>query len=514
MKSLSLQLETEVDPQTGSIKVRLQPSARSKPLDEQRTTFLGILNRANAIAKTKEVHLGLVIDEFQELARFEDEATLWNLRGEIQHHANISYVFTGSRVHMIRLLISSNRAFYKMFNVLNFEPIHRNEIRDWMTRKYEANKVRLTDELDYLLERSGTCTVDRLRLASTSFGMASAAGELTEQMIDRAYEAIIEEDKAYFLSEWQQLTAHQQNVLRALAQDEKKLTGDGARNRYNLPASGSVTNSLKALLERGTVYEIETPPGYAYDNPYFKAWVRMRNIDDIGLPKKLNFTDKLLHCVHNLAESGVAGADELLAQLESTEWERKDYSVKLQSIWSEAFGIYVAMNELGYDVLKIESEKNKRTGKVLSPYRLNKNKSCDLKCKDRSGSCIYIEVKNDNRDMLLLDKAPHGTTLSGSEDLKQWLAKQVADSIEKGANLLFARIPVWKTGNETDPKSDICFELFHSYEPQDELPLPLKEDPPEFFQGIWFLNRDSSVFMKVSKSANRHNNGQTKIKKA
>jgi hypothetical protein len=31
------------------------------------------------------------------------------------------------------------------------------------------------------------------------------------------------------------------------------------------------------------LYGIESAPGYAYDNPYFKEWVHQRNRLDLGL---------------------------------------------------------------------------------------------------------------------------------------------------------------------------------------------------------------------------------------
>ena len=283
MRALTLQLETEADPLTGAIKVRLKPVARTAPIDEQRATFVGILDRANELAKQQGRHFGLVIDEFQELARFEDEATLWNLRAVIQHHSNMSYVFTGSRVHLINMLMSSDRAFYKMFSAINFEPVPLQEMRNWLVGKFKASGVSQLDALDRLLELAETCTVDRLRLAAMSFPLAAASGELTEPMVDRAYRAIIAEDQAYFQSDWQQFTQHQQNILRAMAEGEMKLGSESVRRRFSLPASGSVSNTLKALLERGVLYGIKSAPGYAYDNPYFKEWVHQRNRLDLGL---------------------------------------------------------------------------------------------------------------------------------------------------------------------------------------------------------------------------------------
>ena len=123
------------------------------------------------------------------------------------------------------------------------------EMRAWLAGKFQSCGVRRVDALDYLLERAATCTVDRLRLAAMSYPLAAASGELTVPMVERAYRAIIEEDQAYFQSDWQQLTPHQQNILRAMAEGETKLGSEAVRQRFSLPASGSVSNALKTTFK-------------------------------------------------------------------------------------------------------------------------------------------------------------------------------------------------------------------------------------------------------------------------
>jgi hypothetical protein len=183
---------------------------------------------------------------------------------------------------MIRILMASDRAFYKMFGVVNFEPIPDREMSDWLAGKFEEAGVSPGNTIGELLAAAETCTVDRLRMAALCCAMARD-GSLTREMIQSAKAAIIEEDRAFFQSDWQQMTAHQQNVLRALAEGERRLTSEDARERFSLPASGSVTNTLKSLLERGILYELEEAPGYAFDNPFFKQWIHLRNQIDLGL---------------------------------------------------------------------------------------------------------------------------------------------------------------------------------------------------------------------------------------
>ena len=107
-----------------------------------------------------------------------------------------------------------------------------------------------------------------------------------------AFEEIVEEDYDLLQSQWDALTAHRQNVLRAIAAGQKGLTTQETLSKFSLGSSGTVTNTVNALVKEGILIRDElykrkrvaSATGYDFDSPFFKAWVIRYTLSDIGLP--------------------------------------------------------------------------------------------------------------------------------------------------------------------------------------------------------------------------------------
>jgi hypothetical protein len=85
------------------------------------------------------------------------------------------------------------------------------------------------------------------------------------------------------LAIWNDRTAQQQNVLRAIAADIAGLTTSESLNRFSLTSSGSATNTAKDLVAAGLLTKSQTATGYDYDSPFFRSWIRLTTLDDVGL---------------------------------------------------------------------------------------------------------------------------------------------------------------------------------------------------------------------------------------
>jgi hypothetical protein len=101
---------------------------------------------------------------------------------------------------------------------------------------------------------------------------------------------IVAEEHDLYHSVWRGLTALQQNVLRAVASAEGGLTSKQVLRTYSLGSSGAVTHSVRALVASGLLSRIDaysgarvaTPTGYAFDSPWFHAWVWWNTLADMG----------------------------------------------------------------------------------------------------------------------------------------------------------------------------------------------------------------------------------------
>lgn len=74
---------------------------------------------------------------------------------------------------------------------------------------------------------------------------------------------------------------------------------------------------------------------------------------------------------------------------------------------------------------------------------------------------------------------------------RRWPTDQIESSVDKGANLLIARIPVWS--EEVPTVDDIYSELWGGPSPQ---PIETRISLPEYFKGVWLVKSFGSVFLE------------------
>lgn len=277
------------DPVSGIILPSLDVGLREHSEDEQRRTLGSVLDALNEMAVTRGTTLGIALDEFQEIGKFGGQTAEWDLRGIIQRHNAIGYVLAGSREHLIQRMIESEGAFYKMVDKLPFGPMDPGHLARWIDLRMTDRGVPARGLGEQIVKIGGPRTRDVVQIARRCFDLAHI---LLQDCPDRAFQEIIDEEFDLLRAQWNSLTAHQQNVLRAVAAGERGLTSRETLRRFALGPSGTVSNAAAALVKSGLLIRedpytrdrLETPTGYDFDSPFFKAWVRRNTLEDIGLP--------------------------------------------------------------------------------------------------------------------------------------------------------------------------------------------------------------------------------------
>jgi hypothetical protein len=91
---------------------------------------------------------------------------------------------------------------------------------------------------------AGPRTRDVVQVARKCFDLTHSKGVATSDDIEEAFKDIVEEEYDLLLSNWNSLTAHQQNVLRAVAAGMKGLTTQVTLKRFGLGTSGTAVNTV------------------------------------------------------------------------------------------------------------------------------------------------------------------------------------------------------------------------------------------------------------------------------
>jgi hypothetical protein len=282
-----LNLKVSVSPDfTGTMVPSLDVSIREAPQIEQGDAFVAALDAIDHLAAAKQAHVGVILDEFQELHRFGGEAMEAQLRGAIQTHRHVSYVLAGSDERLIRAMTSARRPLYKLLEPLELAPIEAEHLARWIDERLRAAGVEAAGIGARIVEVAGPRTRDVVQLARGTFEVSRRTGQATLADVEEALRQIVLAEDAPTRSIWESLSPLQQNVLRALAVSASGLTTRVTRRQFSLGETGPATKAAQTLVGRDLL--VKSPAGYEFDSPFFRAWVIVNTLADVGLSRPIS----------------------------------------------------------------------------------------------------------------------------------------------------------------------------------------------------------------------------------
>lgn len=232
-----------------------------------------ILQLPEEISKSKNIQLVICLDEFQNIAHYEDSLGFQKkLRAVWQKHQHCSYVLYGSKQHMMsELFENKSQPFYKFGELFFLEKINNKEWIGYIQRKFKntlkkiskgnASKIAtLVENHPYFVQQ----------LANNVWLYTQE--ECSEQNIHDGLMSLLNQYDIIFSREVDTLSNLQLNLLGALAFDETKITSKEIISKYKLTSSGSVIKSKKALIQKEIIDTIKND--ILFLDPLFKIWLR------------------------------------------------------------------------------------------------------------------------------------------------------------------------------------------------------------------------------------------------
>ncbi len=281
LKALTLRVSLSLDPVTGLALPSLSLEGRSDSLEEQRATLQRVLDTIDQVAAQRKARIGIVLDEFQTIARFGGEGAEWHLRGIIERHQHVAYVGAGSELSLLAAMQGEGRAFYKLFRPLHLGPIDPGHMARWIDERLAGARVPPGGIGARVVATAGPRTRDIVELARAVYDVAAPVGAVTTATLDDALQELLDSYGEAFRRLWDDLPPSQQNVLRAVAVGEPKLYARHSLQRFGFRSSAEVAQAVEWLEKR----EILTRDGKTviFDNPFFQAWVAENALPDVGI---------------------------------------------------------------------------------------------------------------------------------------------------------------------------------------------------------------------------------------
>lgn len=216
----------------------------------------------------------VAIDEFQQVAKYQDQNAEAILRSHIQFLQNVHFIFSGSSRHlMTEMFLSARRPFYHSTSILDLKPINKVAYAKFAQHFFEMRGDTLAREaFDNIYDRFEGHTWYIQSVLNKLYDTESSVTESSQ--VDLAVQALVEENGTIYENIVATLTDNQLSLMRALAREGTVTEINGTRfvRGSGLKSSSSINSALKSLIDKELVYHNRGE--YSIYDRFMSIWLR------------------------------------------------------------------------------------------------------------------------------------------------------------------------------------------------------------------------------------------------
>ena len=250
----------------------LQPNFSQKKdllLDE-------LLTAMPTYAKKKKKQAVIVFDEFQQIGQLPTDWLEKTLRTHFESHANVTYIFLGSRKHLLLGLFNHpKKPFYR--SVKHF-PLDKMNVRDYanfIRKGFSSARLNMDEAtIHYLIELAERHPYYVQFLTHEVWDDALRSEEKANKgMIDEALQRMTETESGAFQNIWDLLTIKQRETLRAISLIEagELPFSQAFLKKHGIGSAATFRKSLQSLAEKDLIEKTENT--YSIQDFLFKRWL-------------------------------------------------------------------------------------------------------------------------------------------------------------------------------------------------------------------------------------------------
>lgn len=202
----------------------------------------------------------VAIDEFQQIAYFEEKNIEELLRTKVQHQQNTNFVFAGSEKHLLEEIFNNpERPFYNSVVFQQLLPIRKDLYIDFAKRLFASYKKDIDTELvDRLYDYFKGVTWYLQLSMNEAFALAIPGETIHTDAFPIVLQHMIDTKRFTFEDRYQGLTEKQKTVLKALAEEFPNTPAPTSKEfieKYHLKTASSVQTAIKGLVDKKIMRE-------------------------------------------------------------------------------------------------------------------------------------------------------------------------------------------------------------------------------------------------------------------
>lgn len=248
--------------------------ARIEPVLEE------VLETPAKIASKNGPGVIVVIDEFQQMLEYETDRVERKLRSVIQNHRGVSYVFLGSRKHLIqKMVLDKNRPLYRAGGHYPLGPIAENEWEPFIHHHFSAAHKRIDRAaIHEVCEMTQGHPFYTQHLSHALWELCEPKNKVTPELIRAAAKLLLDRESYAYTTLWESLTVPQKRFLKGLATEPagvKAFAGEFVE-KYGLTSASNSQRAVEALLAKDV---IDRDNGsFVISDRFFRLWIQSAQI--------------------------------------------------------------------------------------------------------------------------------------------------------------------------------------------------------------------------------------------
>jgi len=233
-----------------------------------------LLNLPQRIAESEGKRFAVVFDEFQEIMKLNGGMLEKQLRAAIQHHTRVSYLFAGSKTHMLIDMVSDEtRPFYQMGTIMTLNKIPEADFSSFVRNKFTVSGKKISrGALKKIIAECENIPHYVQLLSFNLWDHFQKVSNITETHVEKALLMTLHSQEPAYLTLWEGLTIHQKKTVKAAAKlGGRLLTAKKSIQQFNLESASNVSKSLNALRSKGILRKEKKV--YVFEDVFFGRWV-------------------------------------------------------------------------------------------------------------------------------------------------------------------------------------------------------------------------------------------------
>ena len=224
--------------------------------------------------------LVVIFDEFQQIKKLGDDSIERILRSVVQERSDIAWFFCGSRTHLIReMFLNSGSPLYRSAGHYPLESITDESWSPFIKKKFKSTGRDIPENaITTLLEMTSGHPFYTQMLCSALWDISESDHEISESMLERALEILLDREHSTYLTLWDSLPEMSRKMLRAAAVENPLLSPYSGETltKYGFKSPSSAGRAIEYLVRHDVM--IRTPEGgYTIIDRFLGMWCR-RNL--------------------------------------------------------------------------------------------------------------------------------------------------------------------------------------------------------------------------------------------